>query len=116
MQLFNEVNCRNLKGEVNVFKGILNNPLFCSILLITSILQVVMVQVGSFAIHVAEGGLSWNYWLISIIIGAGSLPVQQLINFWYRYGQNFKRQREDKRLTKSGQLTTRNTDSRSANN
>lgn len=115
MQLFNEVNCRNLKGEVNVFKGILNNPLFCSILLITSILQVVMVELGSFAIHVAEGGLNWKYWLISIALGAGSLPVQQLINFWFKYGENFKRRREDKRLTKNGQLTTRNADQRMNN-
>jgi len=116
MQLFNEVNCRNLKGEVNVFKGILNNPLFCSILLITSILQVIMVQIGSFAIHVAEGGLNWKYWLISIILGIGSLPVQQIINLWFKYGQNFNRRREDQRLAKSGILTTRNTDTRSLNN
>lgn len=109
MQLFNEVNCRNLKGEVNVFKGILKNPLFCSILVITSILQVIMVEMGSHALHVAENGLDWNYWLISIIIGAGSLPVQQLINLFFSYGQKIKRGRHEKRLARSGELTTRNT-------
>jgi Ca2+ transporting ATPase len=32
MQLFNEVNCRNLKGEFYVCKGLFNNMIFCSIL------------------------------------------------------------------------------------
>jgi len=116
MQLFNEVNCRNLKGEINVFKGILNNPIFCSILLITSILQVIMVEKGSFAMHVAKDGLSWNYWLLSLILGIGSLPVQQIINLWFSYGQSFKRRRQEKRLARSGHLTTRNTDLTSSRN
>ena len=93
----------------NVFKGIFNNPLFCSILLITSILQVIMVEMGSHALHVTEDGLSAKYWIISVVIGFGSLPVQQIINFWFAYGQKFKRRREDKRLAKNGRLTTRNT-------
>lgn len=96
MQLFNEINCRNLKGEINVFKGMLKNPLFCSILLVTSILQVIMVEKGSYAMHVAEGGLDWNYWLISLALGVGSLPVQQIINICYGYGLRLKRSRENK--------------------
>ena len=66
-----------------------------------------MVEKGSYAMHVAEGGLDWNYWLISLAFGVGSLPVQQIINLWYSYGQKFKRRREKKRLEKDGQLTTR---------
>lgn len=114
MQLFNEVNCRNLKGEVNVFKGILRNPLFCAILLVTSVLQVIMVEKGSFALHVTEDGLDRKYWLVSIILGFFSLIVQQIINLVYRYGQKIKSRRYEKRLAKSGQLTTRNADTGSA--
>lgn len=109
MQLFNEVNSRFLNGEFNVFKGILNNPLFCGILLTTSILQVIMVQFGSYAMHCAEGGLSSKLWLISIVLGAGSLPVQQIINLWFALGQKFKRMKESKRFARDANLSTRRT-------
>ena len=46
----------------------------------TSALQVVMVELGGKAMHVVDGGLDLNYWLFSIGIGLGSLPVQQIIN------------------------------------
>jgi len=108
MQLFNEVNSRNLKGEVNVFKGVFRNPIFVSILVGTAILQVIMVEFGSYAMHVAEGGLSAKFWGISMAFGVGSLPVQQIINFAYRLGTLSRRRwREEKRIKKDGRLTTR---------
>ena len=84
MQLFNEINSRNLKGEVNVFKGLFQNKLFVSILVGTSILQVIMVQLGGKAMHVVDGGLELKYWGICMAIGFGSLPVQQVINIFYK--------------------------------
>ncbi len=57
------------------------------ILLITSVLQVIMVELGGKAMHVADGGLEGKYWALSIGIGALSLPVQQLINIVYRFGK-----------------------------
>lgn len=80
MQLFNEVNCRMLHGEFNVFKGILNNSLFCGILFTTAVLQVLIVEFGSVAFAVYEGGLSAKFWGYSLLIGFGSMPVQQVIN------------------------------------
>jgi len=82
MQLFNEINCRNVKGESNVFKGIFRNWLFPTIIVGTAVIQIVMVQYGSHALHVHEGGLSIELWAICIILGALSLPVQQVINFF----------------------------------
>ncbi len=76
MQLFNEVNARSLNGEINVFKGMLRNPLFCGILVITAILQVIMVQFGGKALHVADGGLNGELWGWSLLFGVGSLPMQ----------------------------------------
>lgn len=83
MQLFNEVNCRKLNGECNVFSGILNNSLFCGILFTTAVLQVLIVEFGSVAFAVKEGGLEAKYWGLSLLIGFGSLPVQQVINVLY---------------------------------
>uniref|UniRef100_A0A8C5AXD3 Calcium-transporting ATPase n=1 Tax=Gadus morhua TaxID=8049 RepID=A0A8C5AXD3_GADMO len=41
MQLFNEINARKIHGERNVFDGIFANPIFCSIVLGTFVVQVV---------------------------------------------------------------------------
>jgi len=87
MQLFNEVNSRNLKGEVNVFKGIHKNTLFIAILLITSVLQVIIVEFGGTALHVSSGGLPGKYWGYSLAFGFGALPVQQIINVLFRFLQ-----------------------------
>ena len=56
------------------------NYLFVGILLVTSVLQVIMVEFGGKAMHVADGGLEGKYWGLSIGVGMGSLVVQQLIN------------------------------------
>jgi Ca2+ transporting ATPase len=84
MQLFNEINSRNLNGEFNIFKGLFKNMLFVGILFATSVLQVIMVEFGGKAMHVAEGGLDVKYWGLSIGLGVGSLPVQQIINILFR--------------------------------
>uniref|UniRef100_A0AAQ5ZTX4 Calcium-transporting ATPase n=1 Tax=Amphiprion ocellaris TaxID=80972 RepID=A0AAQ5ZTX4_AMPOC len=41
MQLFNEINARKIHGERNVFEGIYRNPIFCSVVLGTFILQLI---------------------------------------------------------------------------
>lgn len=40
MTLFNEINARKINGERNVFQGLCSNYIFCSIFVITSVLQV----------------------------------------------------------------------------
>lgn len=40
MQIFNEFNARKIHGERNVFEGVFRNPIFCSILLGTFVVQV----------------------------------------------------------------------------
>ena len=69
--------------SVNVFSGMLNNSLFCGILLTTAVLQVLIVEFGSVAFAVADGGLDAQFWGLSMLIGFGSLPVQQVINVLY---------------------------------
>lgn len=81
MQLFNEFNCRNLSGELNVFKGVLKNPLFCGIWLSTSVIQVLIVEYGSLVMSVApHGSLTGIYWGVCLAFGVGSLLIQQVIN------------------------------------
>jgi P-type Ca2+ transporter type 2B len=107
MTLFNEINARKLKGEFNVFKGITNNPLFLGILITTAGMQCLIVQYGSVAFKVAQGGLDGKYWGVSLLLGAGSLPVQQIINVLYRIGQYYKgKLRNHRRKAKQAQMTT----------
>jgi hypothetical protein len=91
---------------VNVFAGIQNNPLFCSILLITAVLQVLIVEFGSVAFHVAQDGLNGRMWALCLGIGATSLPVQQVINVLYRGGLEYKGYRMSRRRKREGALTT----------
>ena len=107
MQLFNEVNCRKLKGEFNVFKGMLRNPLFCGILMVTAGLQILIVEFGSLAFRVADDGLNGEQWALCLVLGAGSLVVQQGINVVYRLAQNFNVRRHTRRLAKDRAQATR---------
>ena len=108
MQLFNEINCRNLKGEVNVFSGVFRNPLFCGIWILTAVLQAIMVQFGSYAMAVAPGGLNGKYWGIFLAFGVGSFPVQQIVNLIFTLCQKVKMHRNRRRLVDNAELMHRN--------
>jgi Ca2+ transporting ATPase len=55
---------------------------------------------------VADDGLDLKFWGLSMILGFGSLPVQQVINVLYRVGQHYKGIRMKKRIAKAGAMTT----------
>ena len=80
MTLVNEVNCRKLKGEANVFKGILNNFYFLGILGVTLLLQCLAVTYGSHALKVGPNGLNGTQWAFCCICAGGVLVWQQVIN------------------------------------
>ncbi|XP_078530391.1 plasma membrane calcium-transporting ATPase 1 isoform X2 [Lissotriton helveticus] len=77
MQLFNEINARKIHGERNVFEGIFNNIIFCSIVLGTFIIQIIIVQFGGKPFSCTE--LTVDQWLWSIFLGMGTLLWGQLV-------------------------------------
>ncbi|XP_078075767.1 plasma membrane calcium-transporting ATPase 1-like isoform X2 [Mustelus asterias] len=77
MQLFNEVNARKIHGERNVFDGIFNNMIFCSIVLGTFLIQIVIVQFGGKPFSCTK--LTAEQWLWCIFLGMGTLLWGQLI-------------------------------------
>ncbi|GAX24557.1 Ca2+ transporting ATPase, plasma membrane [Fistulifera solaris] len=83
MQLFNEINCRVLKGEMNVFSNMFKNPLFYGIWITTAVLQALIVEYGSLAFKVADEGLELKYWIVSMVLGLGAFPVYQIIRVVY---------------------------------
>ncbi|XP_056307744.1 plasma membrane calcium-transporting ATPase 1b [Danio aesculapii] len=78
MQLFNEINARKIHGERNVFEGIFNNIIFCSIVFGTFIIQFVIVQFGGKPFSCV--GLSVEQWLWCVFLGFGSLLWGQVIS------------------------------------
>mmetsp|Transcript_29948 Transcript_29948/g.35318 ORF Transcript_29948/g.35318 Transcript_29948/m.35318 type:complete len:193 (+) Transcript_29948:3-581(+) len=81
MQLFNEINCRKLQGEWNVFEGISENKYFTRIWITTIILQVLFAQFGGAYVGCSGRGLSFGQWMFCIGVGAGSIPWQFVVNF-----------------------------------
>ncbi|KAM4583212.1 plasma membrane calcium-transporting ATPase 1-like isoform 2-T2 [Fundulus diaphanus] len=78
MQLFNEINARKIHGERNVFEGIYRNPIFCSVVLGTFALQIIIVQFGGKPFSCAP--LTIDQWLWCVFIGIGELLWGQLIS------------------------------------
>lgn len=85
MTLFNEINCRKLYGEANVFKGVLDNLYFVTILLTTFVLQLLVTQFGGRWVKCHVQGLSAEEWGFCLACGAMTLVWQQLINVAVRF-------------------------------
>uniref|UniRef100_A0AAY4DZX2 Calcium-transporting ATPase n=1 Tax=Denticeps clupeoides TaxID=299321 RepID=A0AAY4DZX2_9TELE len=77
MQLFNEINARKIHGERNVFEGIHRNLIFCSVVLGTFALQIIIVQFGGKPFSCTA--LTIDQWLWCVFIGVGELLWGQLI-------------------------------------
>ncbi|KAJ8360370.1 hypothetical protein SKAU_G00168950 [Synaphobranchus kaupii] len=78
MQLFNEINARKIHGERNVFEGVYRNPIFCSVVIGTFALQIIIVQFGGKPFSCTA--LTIDQWLWCIFIGVGELLWGQLIS------------------------------------
>uniref|UniRef100_A0A9J7ZNR0 Calcium-transporting ATPase n=1 Tax=Cyprinus carpio carpio TaxID=630221 RepID=A0A9J7ZNR0_CYPCA len=78
MQLFNEINARKIHGERNVFDGIFRNPIFCSIVLATFVIQIVIVQFGGKPFSCSP--LDLEKWMWCVFLGMGELVWGQVIS------------------------------------
>ncbi|XWS56814.1 hypothetical protein CRYUN_Cryun09bG0118100 [Craigia yunnanensis] len=75
-QVFNEINSRDME-KINVFRGIFDSWLFIMVMISTVAFQSIIVEfLGTFANTVP---LSWELWLASILLGAGSLIVAVIL-------------------------------------
>ncbi|KAA0724406.1 Plasma membrane calcium-transporting ATPase 1 [Triplophysa tibetana] len=77
MQIFNEINARKIHGERNVFEGIFNNFIFCTIVFGTFIIQIIIVQFGGKPFSCVR--LTVDQWLWCVFLGFGSLLWGQFI-------------------------------------
>jgi magnesium-transporting ATPase (P-type) len=78
-QLFNEYNARVLGDKLNCFEGIETNPIFIGVTIFSIGCQIMLVEVGG--AWVSTSPLSLYQWLITIALGAISVPVGVLMRF-----------------------------------
>ncbi|XP_027912992.1 putative calcium-transporting ATPase 11, plasma membrane-type [Vigna unguiculata] len=75
-QVFNEINSRDIE-KINVFRGMFDSWIFLSIIFATVAFQVVIVEfLGTFASTVP---LNWQFWVLSVLIGAVSIPIAAIL-------------------------------------
>ncbi|MBA0571483.1 hypothetical protein Golob_005055 [Gossypium lobatum] len=75
-QVFNEINSRDME-KINVFRGFFDSWLFIMVMVCTVGFQSIIVELlGTVADTVP---LSWELWLTSILLGAGSLIVAVIL-------------------------------------
>ncbi|KAI8986393.1 PMCA-type calcium-translocating P-type ATPase [Pilobolus umbonatus] len=72
-QIFNEVNCRRIDNQLNIFKGIKKNKLFMAIFSISVSGQVFIVEGGGAAFQTVP--LSRHHWMMCVLIGLISIPI-----------------------------------------
>ncbi|KAA3449434.1 Autoinhibited Ca2+-ATPase 11 isoform 1 [Gossypium australe] len=75
-QVFNEINSREIE-KINIFRGMFSSWIFLGVMASTVAFQVVIVEfLGTFASTVP---LSWQLWLLCILIGSVSLIVGVIV-------------------------------------
>eukprot|EP00041_Stephanoeca_diplocostata_P036660 m.1347271 g.1347271 ORF g.1347271 m.1347271 type:complete len:1261 (-) comp24911_c1_seq2:2923-6705(-) len=79
MQLFNEINARKIAGELNVFAGLMKNPMFLGIMGIQIAGQIIIVQVGGRAMQTEA--LNAKEWGVCIAFGVGSIFWNFVLRF-----------------------------------
>ncbi|EGZ10538.1 hypothetical protein PHYSODRAFT_520956 [Phytophthora sojae] len=77
MQLFNELNCRKIHDEVNIFTGITKNRVFLYVCVLQVAMQVVMVQFTGDWFNCTP--LNVGQWFACIGMGFISLPLGLLL-------------------------------------
>jgi len=81
MQLVNEINCRKLNGEYNVFTGLTKNKYFAGIWITTVVLQCIFASVGKAGVGCSEKGLTATQWLVCGVIAAATIPLGIVFSF-----------------------------------
>jgi len=75
MQIFNFFNARTLEDEVNIFEGLSDSPLFCIIVLIITVGQLIIGSFGGRVFRVSFNAMDPRQWLIACGFGFGCWVV-----------------------------------------
>uniref|UniRef100_A0A1B6CSF5 Calcium-transporting ATPase n=1 Tax=Clastoptera arizonana TaxID=38151 RepID=A0A1B6CSF5_9HEMI len=76
MTLFNEINSRSVHDHHNIFEGLFKNYIFCTIWIVSFVLQTLFIEFGQSIFWTSS--LTLDQWLWCIFFGIGSLLWCQL--------------------------------------
>jgi len=96
MTLFNEINCRKVHGEINVFKGIFSNPIFYIIWICTLLAQVLLVHFGDSVFFTTP--LDGPQWAVCLGFAVGVLVWHQVGLGVARGCRRFNREEKEENL------------------
>ncbi|KAI8890213.1 PMCA-type calcium-translocating P-type ATPase, partial [Backusella circina FSU 941] len=77
LQVFNEINCRRIDTSINVFKDIFDNWIFVAVQVVVVLGQFLIVTFGGIAFKTVP--LTLDQWIITVLIGALSIPIGTII-------------------------------------
>lgn len=69
MAIFNIFNARVINDDLNIFKNLFKNWIFCVIVVTIVGLHILIIEVGKDAFKVSRRGLHIYHWLISLMLG-----------------------------------------------
>lgn len=81
MQIFNLINSRVINDDLNVFRGIFKNWMFLLVWIGIAGGQVLIIEVGAFALKVSKYGLAGEHWAIAIGCGVSTWIMAVLFKF-----------------------------------
>eukprot|EP00803_Ostreobium_quekettii_P006058 evm.model.scf_144.7 EVM.evm.TU.scf_144.7 scf_144:78288-87675(-) len=85
MQVFNEVNSRKIADEYNFVSGIFTSKIFVGVLVVTVVLQII-IMTTPFGDFFRVNTLTWYEWVLTVGIGAGTVPWSLAIRIVSRMG------------------------------
>lgn len=81
MQVFNELNARNME-DLNVFRGLLTNQIFVSVILFTAIVQALIINFAGYFAQTVP--LDYKLWFATLIIGVTTMPIAMAVKLFIK--------------------------------
>ena len=81
MVLFNELNCRSITKDFNIFRGLRKNKFFLPLFISGLAVQYVIVTYLGIIFETVP--LGWELWIFSVVVGAGSLLVGVIARLFF---------------------------------
>lgn len=76
-QIFNELNCRSISRDMNIFRGIFKNKFFLPIFFGTIVIQVGIIMFAGFIFSTTP--LSFLEWTLCLVLALGTFPIGILV-------------------------------------
>ena len=120
-QIFNEVNCRKINMELNIFENIHKSSMFMLIFILTCVIQAGIIDLSILPIvprFTQSRFLDWDQWVVALTLGFFGIPysyvfrafmnaVNVMSSMKFKYDKKAERQKKEMEKIKLGGLITK---------